>query len=97
MTSPWLDCEDLSLSYRSKKGVFSKSSPCLGIFTDHPANIRRRLGRPTTPFVPAPVNTINIEPSFYSDVGDFSGCSLSSSGNSFPDSGSPPDRFNSFS
>jgi hypothetical protein len=88
MTSPWLDCDDLPLNWRSKNGVFSKSSPCFGVFTDHPANIIRRLGRPKTPFVPAPVDPINVT--------HFSEPSLSSSGSSFEDSGSPPDSFNSF-
>jgi hypothetical protein len=32
----------------------SRSSPCLGVFTDEPVNIARRLPRPPTPFVPAP-------------------------------------------
>jgi hypothetical protein len=32
----------------------SRSSPCLGVFTDEPVNIARRLPRPRTPFVPAP-------------------------------------------
>jgi hypothetical protein len=32
----------------------SRSSPCLGVFTDEPVNIARRLARPRTPFVPAP-------------------------------------------
>jgi hypothetical protein len=95
MNSPWLDCDDLPLSYRLKKRVFSKSSPCLGIFTDHPVNIMRRIGRPKTPFVPAPLDPINIESGFYGDVGDCFDPSLSSSRNSFPDPGCP-DPVNSF-
>jgi hypothetical protein len=60
MDSLWL-CVDAEPAKPLRSGkaalVRSQSSgvqaPVLGIFTDHPANIARRLPRPTTPFVPA--------------------------------------------
>jgi hypothetical protein len=61
MDSLWL-CVDAEPAKPLRSGrtplVRSRSSgvqtPVLGIFTDHPVNIARRLPRPTTPFVPAP-------------------------------------------
>jgi hypothetical protein len=42
----------------SSRMGFSRSVPYLGVFTDEPAKIVRRLGRPKTPFVPAPAPSL---------------------------------------
>jgi hypothetical protein len=34
--------------------------PVLGVFTEDPAVIARRLGRPKTPFVPAPSESVRL-------------------------------------
>jgi hypothetical protein len=57
MESVWLS--EIGCSTQSSKMTFSRSSPCLGVFTDEPRKIARRLARPKTPFVPAPSQTLN--------------------------------------
>jgi hypothetical protein len=60
MNSLWLcvDAEQPKSHRPSGRGSRAKARavqpPVFGIFTDHPANIARRIPRPLTPFVPAP-------------------------------------------
>jgi hypothetical protein len=55
MDSIWLSDALAGRPSRGKSQMTSsRSSPCLGVFTDEPVNIARRLPRPPTPFVPAP-------------------------------------------
>jgi hypothetical protein len=61
MNSVWLcvDAEPAKPLRSGKKALRRTQStgvqtPVLGIFTDHPVNIARRLPRPLTPFVSAP-------------------------------------------
>jgi hypothetical protein len=51
MESVWLS--ENGFSKHSNKMMFSRS-PFLGVFTDEPRKLARRLVRPKTPFVPAP-------------------------------------------
>jgi hypothetical protein len=62
----------------------SRSSPCLGVFTDEPTNIARRLPRPRTPFVPAPLGR------HFRQLVESDDVSLTSSGSL---DGSPDDGF----
>jgi hypothetical protein len=59
MNALWLGSEDEftnPTNGHSNKFASSRSVPFLGIFTDDPAMIARRLPRPKTPFVPAPID-----------------------------------------
>jgi hypothetical protein len=56
-------CCDKRAVARSRLGT--RRTPVLGIFTDHPANIVRRLPRPLTPFVPAPESVLPQKQSYW--------------------------------
>jgi hypothetical protein len=62
----------------------SRSQPCLGVFTDDPRKIVRRLPRPKTPFVPAPAQPIG---DFYPPGSGLGGLSASYSPPSADDPG----------
>ena len=66
MSSFWLCCDpepakDLKQQRKEVGSATRTSSPFLGIFTEDPAVIGRKLPRPVTPFAPLPpVNTSNV-------------------------------------
>jgi hypothetical protein len=69
MNSAWLSCEaetERTRHARAGKKCLSRSAPCLGIFTEHPREIVRRLVRPKTPFVPAPLQPIDFDAAWVS-------------------------------
>jgi hypothetical protein len=62
MDSIWLSCDAPRARRSSSRRQKSRSGPSLymGIFTEDPAEIARRLPRPRTPFVPAPVPMVPL-------------------------------------
>jgi hypothetical protein len=53
---------------RAKSAAGGTQHPILGIFTDTPMNIARRLPRPLTPFVPAPEPAVTQKQVVWDDV-----------------------------
>jgi hypothetical protein len=63
MNSVWLCCDaepSRLLQRRRSTGTISQTAPVLGVFTDDPAIIARRMGRPRTPFVPSPPPAVDF-------------------------------------